>query len=248
MNSNDENIIWIDVKTPEELYEILKGIDILVPSRRSGIKTEHSEKYSIVHFLSTYLNEGNLIFPLSVIHRDKPDFLLKMNSIKIGIEQTESIPEQCAWALSLWEEYCPDGFFEPGFFRWGSPIRTRQEICEIISKTQTALHGEPWFGNSVEKEWACWMIDCINVKTEKLNKDDFKKFNQNCLLIYDNLPQVKNNLELSANWLLEKLRQYWDIRLGNIFSEIFIESKEKLLRIIPYKVFCYYIPEMKSLS
>ncbi|MBU1613594.1 hypothetical protein KKC87_04190 [Patescibacteria group bacterium] len=230
--------------TPEDLSDFLKGIDIYSPLQKSGRKAEVSEKYSIVHFLSTYMKDGDLYFPLSVVHRDKPDFLLEMNSLQIGIEHTESTSEQYKWALQLFEEYFPEGFFEPDFFRWGSPKRTRNEILEIISKSQKYLHGDPYFGNSVEKNWVRWMFECIELKTKKLNKVDFEKFSTNYLLIYDNLPQCTNKLELSSKWLYEKLENYWDRKQGVIFTGIIIESRGKLLRFLSNGVPCYKISEI----
>lgn len=232
------------MKNEKDLLKVLESIDISVPGRIEGRKTEHTEKEAIVHFLLTYLNEKKLRFPLSLIHRDKPDFYLEFDNREIGIECTESIPEQCAWAQALWEKHFPNGFFKRDFFRWGSPKRSRDEIMEILSKSQNKLHGAVWIGKSVEKEWAQWMYECIIAKKQKLNNEDFEKFKENYLLIYDNLPQVSNDLNLSVELLSEKLCDFWMIIGDKIFTEILVESKRNLIRINSINIEKYQIPEL----
>lgn len=220
----------IDTNSSAELLKILSGIDISVPIRIKGRTTEDVEKYAIVRLLITYLNADRLEFPLSLSHRDKPDFLLLNGSHQIGIECTESIPEQYAWAHALWEEYFPDGFFQPSFFKWSAPQRSREEIIEILSKSQNKLHGSGWTGDGVEIDWANWMFECINIKTEKLNSNSFNTFESNYLLIYDNLPQVNNDLNKSTKFLFEKLNVLWKEKALH-FDKIIIDSRNSLIGI-----------------
>lgn len=229
-------------KTPEKLLQKLKQIDISVPGRTKGRKTEHSEKWAIVRFLSTYLNENQLDFPISIVHRDKPDFLMTCNVVNYGIECTEAIPKQYAWAHALLEIYFPNGNLEPDFFKWGTPTRSREEILDILSKSQDELHGEPWFGNSVEKEWAQGMYECITHKTQKFYNDDFEKFEKNYLLIYDNIPQAANNLTKSTNYLNRLLNKYWNNNSRTIFTKILIESKEYIVQLSAKRYFQLTIP------
>lgn len=179
-------------------------------------------------------------------HRNRPDFALLLGQLKYGIECTEAIPKQMAWAMALWEKYFSGGYFESEFFRWGSPVRTKQEIMEILTRSQSELHGGAWFGKSVEKEWATWIFDCINGKLDKLNNQTFKKYNNNYLLIYDNLPQAVNNVSLAAKLLEELLKEYWKKENIIIFNKIYVESKDFMVEFSENEHKEYSIPNLQK--
>lgn len=232
----------INVESSEELIRELELFDISVPNRSKGRKTEHTEKWAIIHFLATYLNENKLRFPLKTIHRDKPDFYLKSGESEIGIECTEAIPKQYAWAAALWEQYFQPGFFDLNLFRWNSPVRSRKEIMDILSKSQKQLIGVELSDRNINQEWAKWIQGCIEVKKRKFNKVEFEKFENNYLLIYDNLPVVINNLESATNILSDELRYFWSIQTELFFTEIIIVSGRIIVRITPTKKVPYQIP------
>ena len=225
-----------------DLIEKLREINIAVPRRTEGRTTEDVERSSIVRLLLTYTNENRLEYPLSLVHSDAPDFHLQSGQHSIGIECTESIPEQLAWAQSIFEQEFPDGFFEPEFFRWGSPKRTREDIIEILTKSQNKLHGAGWIGNSVERDWSKWMSECVVAKTEKLNTSKFEAFDQNHLLVYDNLPQASIDLNLATKLLLDELNILWRNDVLH-FNRILIETGDELLDITPLTVEQYSIPK-----
>jgi hypothetical protein len=80
------------VLNKDGLLAVIEGVSIDVPGRTEGRKTEHTEKWAICHLLSTLAHIDALDYPLSVQHKDKPDFVLEMNTNQYGIEITESIP------------------------------------------------------------------------------------------------------------------------------------------------------------
>jgi len=86
-----------------ELQSSLMALDISVPERSRGRQTHHAERYCIVHLLSS-LGSGRLTFPLVVLHRDRPDFVLSMPNGNIGIEHTEAVPENVARSEVLREQ------------------------------------------------------------------------------------------------------------------------------------------------
>jgi hypothetical protein len=55
----------------------IKKIDISIPLRIEGRKTEQIERYSLVSFLNNFINSKYFNFPLKIIYRDKPDFMIE---------------------------------------------------------------------------------------------------------------------------------------------------------------------------
>lgn len=209
----------------QEVNTFLESIDISVPGRNEGRKTEHTERYSIISFLLKTKNEVFTDFPAKLIHYDKPDFRILTKKISIGIEVTESIPEQLARANYLLDHHFPNGgLLEPVFFGWDAPERTNDEIIEILKKSNERLIGQPSYGNSIEVKWMRGIYDCIKNKTQKLNKDDFEKYSKNWLLIYDN----QTRIFLDSNYLLVEfpsvLNEYFNDTINIIFDKIIIET------------------------
>ncbi len=208
----------------QDFYHQIKKIDISVPLRSQRRRTEHTERYSIISFLQNFIIDNLFDFPLDLIHRDRPDFYIKTLQRDIGVEFTESIPEQLARANALLEEHFPNGILEPEFFGW-EPERSNDEILEILSNTQKkGLVGEGWFGNSLEEQWSYGIISCIMNKTKKLNKVDFRKFEENWLLIYDNQIKVFLDKEYVSKKIKTAINNYWENEEDIKFDKIFIES------------------------
>ena len=212
-----ENILEVDA--------FLKSIDILVPQRSEGRKTEHTERYSIVNYLDQFKNDIFTDFPVQLIHYDKPDFRILSKNKSIGIEVTESIPEQLARATVLLEKHFPNGgILEPEFFGWNTPDRTNDEIVEILKKSNDRLIGQPSYGKSIEKNWIQGIHECIINKTKKLNQYDFDKFMMNWLLIYDNQIKIFLDTEYVENSLYIVLDNYFGKEEKYIFDRIVILS------------------------
>lgn len=213
-----------DFKDRIEFDNNIKKIDISVPLRSKGRKTQHTERYSLVSFLQNFIDDKYFNFPLKITHQDKPDFLIETSMNNIGIEFTESIPEQLARAQTILEEHFPDGHLEPSFFKWDTPERTKSEILEILKKSQVRLIGQGYTGNQIEEEWLKGIVDCIINKTVKLNKNGFKKFDNNWLLIYDNQTKAFLDKEYVSNKINLLLSDYWKDNQDIKFEKIFIES------------------------
>lgn len=216
----------------ENFQKEILNIDTSVPKRSEGRKTEHTEKYSIVSFLKEFQNKNILTFPFTLIHRDKPDFSIKTSVNTLGIEFTESIPEQLARAQFLLEKHFV-GFagLEPEFFGRNAPERTDSEILEILRKSQKRLVGKGYVGKSVEERWVLGIQGCITNKTMKLNNPDFDEFNYNYLLIYDNQTKPMLDKNYVSLKLFPFLKKYWDEKNKLSFDKIFIDSINSFLVI-----------------
>lgn len=201
------------------------SIEKRVPLRSKGRKTEHTEHYSLVSFLEAFHLENLFTFPFQVIFRDRPDVLIESPQGKVGLEITESIPEQLARAQYLVEKnFEGQKKVEAQYFGCDAPERNNEEILEILRNSQVKLT-KSMSGFSIEKNWIIGIEKCITNKTAKLSMTDFDKFDTNWLLIYDNNsdPYFDNNYVL--NNLSPLLDNYWNV-YNPAFDKIFIDLGE----------------------
>ena len=112
----------------DELFAALRSIDISVPLRTEGRTTHHAEVWTVCRLLSTLAQAQRLSFPMSLRHRDRPDFLIAAGATKVGVEVTEAISEQYAAYSALAEREFPDTLLEPGIFI-GMPQSFRWKRC-----------------------------------------------------------------------------------------------------------------------
>ena len=216
-----------DIGSPEALIEVLTKTDIRVPERTAGRQKTQTESWTICRLLATIGKGSDLAFPISVTHRDAPDFLVSAGSRKIGVEITEAISEQFAWALAIAEQEFSNALLDLGNFRWGTPHRTKEELRKLLRKK--ALTSDGWSGNHPEQEWALYMQSVIESKLLKLQKGHFEKFDRNWLAIYDNLPLPSIDLKRAATQLqlLLLARQPW--ARPPKFDVVYVEYGRKIL-------------------
>jgi len=176
-------------------FELLNGlseVDVQVPSRGNGRTTEHVEVYVIAHLLSCLVKKGLIVYPVSLIKRERPDFLLTMNQKTIGIEHTEAVPQNASHKAALIEKSCGPKVRYITHHTPGEPNKKRKDLIKEIEENKA---GEGWTGDSVEREWAKAMEHFVSNKRNNMQKEGFSLFNENWLLIYDNwrlnLPQVR---------------------------------------------------------
>ena len=86
--------LTLSAVSPADLLAQLRAIDITVPLVTEGRTKEHREQYMMARFLATAARTQRLIFPLDVVHGEKPDFLLRLADAEIGAECVEAIPEE----------------------------------------------------------------------------------------------------------------------------------------------------------
>lgn len=76
---------------PDELHRKIGKLRVAVPLRSEGRTSQHVEIYAIAHLMAT-LSPDYWKFPIELIHRDRPDFLLRTRGRNIGIEHVEAVP------------------------------------------------------------------------------------------------------------------------------------------------------------
>lgn len=214
-------------KDNQELIQQLKEIDIFVPLRTEGRSKFHTERWIIARLLATLSQYNQFNFPFSLVHRDKPDFLISSGDSLIGIEVTESIPEKYAQFCAIAEREFPDRFLDIGHFRWGSSDLTLEEMRRILAKGQITSPG--WEGDSVEREWAQFIRYSIEKKLANLANDGFEKYRLNWLAVYDILPMPHIDLELAVSYLIPLIQDLWQSNPG--FDAVFIEHGSVIVQL-----------------
>jgi len=91
-------VLNIDAESVSDLVSRLCAIDITVSLRTEGRTTEQCERWLICRLLSTFAETDSLAYPLKTEKPERPDFLLSLPSRQVGIEITEAVPPDWAWA------------------------------------------------------------------------------------------------------------------------------------------------------
>jgi hypothetical protein len=212
-----------------ELFSVLQNTEIGVPLRTEGRKTQHTEMWTICRLLATLGKNDQILFPVSLEHRDRPDFLVTAGSWRIGVEITEAVSQEYAAYCAIAEREFPNAILQPSYFRWGAPKMTLEEMRQALRQTQ--ILSEPWVGDRPEQEWALFMQSVLTAKLEKLAKPQFSKFDENWLAIYDNLPLPNVDLGKAINHLRPLLEDCWGKSAS--FSSVFIEHGSIIVQVTP---------------
>jgi len=153
----------------EELWQRLSEIDASVPKpKRPRRRTEHRERYYIVHYLRTLARSGLLEYPFEIGKRERPDFRIQAGGRIYGLEVTEAGDEELQAARTELAKAPAGSLLE------GTEIRAPGE----------KLQGRGYFGDEPERLWTQDVLACIKDKTAKLA--DYERFPDDHLLVYDN--------------------------------------------------------------
>lgn len=207
----------IHADSAQELLCKLGQLDISVPPRTKERTTEQCERWSICRFLASFSDSELLPFPINLVHRDKPDFLLELDQQKVGIEVTEAIHENAAAIDAYRKNKGIDGVFS---VKRHLPENAKLRGAELRREASSNDPGDGWAGDSVEHEWAGAMKNSVIGKVAKSKKPDFELFKRNWLLIYD-------------NWFLPgcdratAVKKLFDSLEYEPFENIFIECSSK---------------------
>lgn len=212
----------LSAQSAVELVQRLRKIDISVPLRTEGRETEHCERWSICRFLASYAESALIGYPLRLQKRERPDFLLELPSGSIGIEITEAVPPDWAWANAKREELDYDNLIFIHRFEPGEPRRSKEEI-DLIARGATG--GDGWAGDAPEREWADAMLHFTQRKAETLAKPGFERFSADWLLIYDNWPLPAVDDSKAAAHFMKRLCA---LPAPVPFDRIFVECKRSI--------------------
>lgn len=230
--------IILQVNTPAELETRLKALNIRVPARGDGRKSHHVERYCVAHLLAT-LPIIRFSFPLTLIHSDKPDFVLAMSQGDVGIEHTEAVHENDARADVMRGNSSGKKVYYIRRATLGEPRKTDTELMREIKADAS---GDGWFGKSAEREWADAMAFYIKKKLPKAMADGFVRYPENWLIVYNNwrLPSIDS--ELAASYLVPHLA---DMEAFSVFNTIFVLNNLNL-KMCEFRRDCSEVHERDS--
>ncbi|HEH8398667.1 TPA: hypothetical protein SH296_001915 [Pseudomonas aeruginosa] len=211
----------LHANTLAELQAKLATLNIKVPPRSEGGRTQQVERYCVAHLLAV-LSATRLDFPLALTHRDRPDFLLDMAGLEIGIEHTEAVPKNAAAAQAMRERGVGPEVYFPGHAMPGEPKRTSAEIRREI---EADLSGDGWVGDSPEREWAEAMAYYVNEKLPKAQAEGFARYAINWLIVYDNWPVPAVDYGKASAYLTPRLAE---MNAFAVFDAIFVHDTTKM--------------------
>jgi hypothetical protein len=212
----------VTAQSPSDLLRHLSDIDISVPARTKGRTKEHTQTWSICRFLAAYADSPLFRYPLRLDCGDRPDFQLAIGSIRVGIEVTEAVAADLAWADAIQQR---DKIDTTRMFQRVQPGDPRLSRSDVEKIARGEAMGDGWEGDSVEYEWADVMAHFTTNKAERFAQTGFAHLDFNWLLVYDNweLPAVNQSkaASLFQAWLISKERRV-------PFDKIFVECRENL--------------------
>lgn len=171
-----------------------------MPLRTAGRTTQDAERASIIRLLAAL--QKDIVPPVRLIHRERPDFALTVGDREIGIEHTEAIHPNEAYSMVLREQgHGPTMSFVTRS-RPGDARKSRKALLQEIANDEA---GDGWAGHSGEEEWADAMLDSIQRKMWAASKPGFDRFRENWLLVYDNWPLPSINVVVAGQTLQGRL-------------------------------------------
>jgi hypothetical protein len=211
-----KELLLFEAKNESQLTSILRHANPIVPTRIKVRTKNQIEQYDMIQLLNTLLKERYVKYPLRLIHRDRPDFLLIMGNQRIGIEHTEAISENEAPKDSLREKGygCRTFLISPAH-----PAEPNKKANELIEEIKACMPGDGWDGDSAEIEWATAMLYTGNRKLAIINKTGFERFDEDWLLIWDNWNLPSLDMHKAALFYLRHLHHTIALRE---FRRIFI--------------------------
>ena len=203
--------VWITAVSSDDLLRKLRTLNTRVPPRNCGRTKEHTERAAICNFLTTFAEANIFDYPLKIVRREQPDFILCTSLDTMGIEVTEAVRRSDAHADSIGPGAIRMINKEPAL----NETITNKEAREIAEGKQANAPG--WEGNEVEDRWAEDMFSIIVKKKNKFSS--YEKCSKNWLYIYDNLGLPMLNRLLATENLFLKLRPGKDMPFDRIFIE-----------------------------
>jgi len=208
-----------------DLLNYLKKQDITVLARTKGRLSQHCERWGVFRLLATWATGNCFSYPLRLVHQDKPDFLLCYGGHEVGIEFTEATSQELAETDALAEKMGKETLLFMDQFKRDTPKRTAEERRKLIKEQP---HGTGFVNNEADREWALSIRDRVLAKTENFNKPDFRKYDTNWLLIYDNLYLPNFKIEKSMKFLMAYISDYWLQK--NRYSGLLIDTGDQVIK------------------
>ncbi len=214
----------VSVARVGNLASALRAANVTVPGRASGRTHYQVEIYSLIRVLASRpyrLSD----FPLKLIKRERPDFLLSANEVAIGVEHTEAVPQNAAKEAFLRESGIGP---ETHYVRPAAIGERAKGSKEIRAEIEADKMGEGWMGDSAERSWVDAMAQFVSDKIQSAHSPDYTRFDRTWLVIYDNWPAPILNQAKAVPLLTAELVK---LATWSVFERVFILDESVLLEI-----------------
>jgi hypothetical protein len=222
----------ISADSAQEFLERLAAVDITVPLVTEESRTKaHREQYMVARLIATLARDAELAYPLQLLHREKPDFLLEQQKKRVGIECVEAVSSEWAHINHIRETEFPDALIMLPMLKPGATSFTREERIEIAKGGRS---GPPWVGKMAERQWAEAIVHFIEGKVKKLRAGNYVEYPQNWLLIHDEwrVPMYSpTHKREAAKLCLDQIQSI--AQDGQFFERIYVSSGEWLIKMWP---------------
>jgi hypothetical protein len=182
---------------------------------------------------------------------------------EIGVEITEAIPKQYAHFCAVAQQKYPDHWLPAIHPLWDAPSFTDAEMQVLLEKSPAKVEAGQaesksanlyirrvasggWVADQAEREWANFILQCIDAKLKTLANPEFCKRDQNWLSIYDNLPLPNVNLAQAVAILRPCLTERW--RHCPSFGSIFVERSFTVVWITANTSKCFAATDLWSVQ
>lgn len=166
----------------DELRALLQRLDVSVPKRKEGRRSDHRERYSVVHYLRTVERNGLLEYPFQITKGESPDFVIESGPNRFGLEVTDAGSPEFQRAATELEE-APSGSVLEG---------------RAIRRPGEPLKGEPYHGDEPERLWTADVLKAVDDKTDQLA--GYRQLPDYQLLVYD-----LSEFRLLTEWTVSEL-------------------------------------------
>lgn len=210
----EETVTALDLK---ELKDICSGI-------RNGhlISTHHpDEQRAVAAILPAICESVGYDFPLSIVHRDKPDFLLHFNEHSIGLEVTRFLATALAHATAT-ASRLHTGFI-PTRFNIATPQMSRKEMeCAVLEPSVGLADCSPIFDPHLVDQ----LVAIVEDKKQKILFGGDAMGDEHWLLIDDRHMMSTAQLDYVVMRFLQRLVGHWATTPH--FTKILILSRSVL--------------------
>ena len=198
--------LTLSATSTDDLRSQLRGIDITVPLVSEGRTKKHREQYMMARFFATTAGTVRLHFFLDVVHGEKPDFVLRLANVEVGVECVEAVPTEHHHIEDLRERLYPEAMNYGQHFNPGEENFTLAEKHEIASGQ---LAGSPWMPETAKRNWVAAMEYVVEGKTAKLRRGNYSSNRSTWLLVQDEWPNslhfYPDQVRTAAAALLQRL-------------------------------------------
>lgn len=230
--SNDRVII--DAERIDQFSSRLRAANVTVPGRASGRQKDQVEIYSLIRVLGSR-PYALADFPLKLIKRERPDFLLTLNGAEVGIEHTEAISQNAAKEAYLRDAgEAPESYFVRPASLTEPPKGSRELKAEMAADKMPP----GWVGDSVERDWVQAMTVFAVKKYRLLQQGTYPRFERTWLVIFDNWTALNSNLMKALPVLRDSLDS---AAIWSLFDCVYILDDNQLIEIGASSMYVYCV-------